>query len=620
MTIIDKTADPSPILLHVPKPSFRSELEKTRYWEKEKVKWHEGTGAIVEGRREIPGSLYFKTQELQIKHRVKGHTFRPILRDVDLLLHQIWRDCIRDGEADMVIKGRGMGLSAEFGCLANYFMKINPGSTCLLTSKDKPAIASLFSEKVELTYDNMDPDIQPVEVRRNSTVSAAFLRTEQWYLDELKEQKLGVSEIVCRETSDNDKSATAFSGRGAIMGGYDELFLNKRWQSLIQSSTSCYVDPDTMETIGFLLCGGTVEHNLTNEELSKLQALVESVQRTGRLETMRARLTFIPCFMGKFMTNGFSDEKKGREWWAREVEALEKIKDTKALRAFRMNNPMSLDDIFELTKGGAFEEDVAEKIKAQYTWLLSNPQPEERCQLIEIGGKVEKKLDTKGHIEILEPPKPDVDYCLNVDGVATGKKAGGDEGSNVAGVVVKMFDTNGLVYAPVCIYSERPQTIEQSYYNLAAQIIYYNQYGGFKGVMAEGNVGTADHFSTFLDKHGLGRFVMNRQDLSGKGNSNTQKFFQYVNGPVQDFQYKQANIFLRKYIGMIRMKSLLLDLMKPMSENADIKDAFLMFFVGFGRDFDKPVTKKIRVQTPRYRLKLGSDAQGRSIQVWEEIK
>ncbi|NOS91488.1 MAG: hypothetical protein HOP30_06175, partial [Cyclobacteriaceae bacterium] len=86
--------------------------------------------------------------------------------------------------------------------------------------------------------------------------------------------------------------------------------------------------------------------------------------------------------------------------------------------------PMSLEDIFELAKGGAFEEDVAEKIKQQYTWVLSNPQPEETCQLMEIGGRAEKKLDTKGTTTILENPKPGVDYYLNVDGVATGKKSG----------------------------------------------------------------------------------------------------------------------------------------------------------------------------------------------------
>lgn len=613
ITIIDKTADPAPIWVRKEKPKFRTTYEKDKYWASQKKLW-------IEGYADIPGTLIFKTQELKIKHRVKGHIFTPIARDVDLLIHQIVRDCIKVGEADVLIKGRGMGLSSEFGCFANYFMKINPGSSCLMTSKDKPSIASLFSEKVAVTYDNMDEDIKPVEIRRNETVSAAFLKTEQYFIGHDGHEQLGVSEIVCRETSDNDRSATAFSGRGAILGCYDEIFLHKRWQSLVRSSSNCYVDPDTKQTLGFLWAGGTIEETLTNAELSALQTLVESVQKNGRLENMRARLTFIPSWMGTFLTNGWSDEKKAMEWWNKEVEALEKIKDTKALRAFRMNNPMSLQDIFDLAKGGAFEEDVAEKIKAQYAWVLSNPQPEEKCQLIELGGKVEKKLDTKGFIEILEPPKPDVDYYLNVDGVATGKKAGGDEGSNVAGTIVKMFDINGLMLAPVCIYSERPKTIEQAYYNLAAQMLYYNQYGGFKGVMAEANVGTADHFSTFLEKHNLGRFVMNRQDLSGKGNSNTQKLFQYVNGPVQDFQYKQANIFLRKYISMIRMKSLLLDLMKPMSENADIKDSWLMWFVGGGRDFDKQIVKKAPIVTPRYRLKLGVDGQGRTKQVWEEIK
>lgn len=606
ITIIDHTKPPSPILLWKPKPSFRTSLEKSRYWAAEKVKWINGVG-------DIPGTLYFKTQELKIKHRVKGHIFRPACRDVDLLIHQTIRDCIKTGEADVLIKGRGLGLSSEFGCLANYYMKVYPGTTSFLTSQDKEKIASLFSEKVAISYDNMDEDIKPVEVRRNETKSSSYIKVEQLYINQYGKEELGTSQVLCRETSDSVKSASAFSGQGAILGCYDEIFLHKRRRELVRSSTSCYVDPETKKVIGFLFAGGTVEDTLTNAELSELAMLIEEIQTKGRLETMKARLTFIPSWMGSNMINGWSNEKLGMENWYKEIEELEKLKDPAAVRAFRMNNPMSLDDIFELARGGMFEDDVANLIKEQYKIVLNTPSPEETVNLLDMGETIVKQQNKKGNVTIMEEPRENVQYFLCIDGVATGKEVGSAEGSNVAGTMCKMFDTNGLIYAPVCIYTERPKTVEQSYINLVAQAKYYNKFGGFKGFSAEANAGTADHFASFLYKAGMEKYIIDRKDLSGKGNSNTKKSFQYVTIDVRNFQIRAANIFLRKHIGNIKMKQLLLDLMKSVSENADIRDSWFMFFIAANDLIDKPIapprTKKLRTQFSVWQMNNGVRTQ-----------
>lgn len=610
MTIIDNIKDRAPILVHKPKPSsFKTELDKTRYWEKEKIKSLEGIG-------DIPGHLYHKTQEQQIKNRNTGVIFRPICRDVDLLVHQTIRDCRKAGEALVIIKARGIGLSAEDGCLSNYFMKMYPGTTSLLTSCDKPKIASLFSEKVALTFDQYDEDIKPVVVNRNETATTCYLKTEQLYRDEFGAVKKNMSQIICRETSDNPKSASAFSGQGAIFGAYDELFLHKRRKELIRSSASCFVEQGTGITTGFLLAGGTVEDTLTNEELGELQKLIEEVQTHGRLGTMKARLLFLPAWMGKYMVNGWSNEKKAREEWNKEIEALDKLKDNHAVRAFRMNNPMSLEDIFELNKGGVFEDDISEKIKEQYKIVTNSPSPIKKVKLVDIGGNVSQSLDKKGNIEILEDPQQGISYYLVIDGVATGKKVGGDDGSKVACTVVKMYDPSGFKYAPIAIYYERPETIEQSYYTILAVARYYNKFGGLAGIAAEANASTADHFSTFLEKNGMGKYALNRQDLSGKGNSNTKKVFQYVTIDVRDFQIKAANIFLRKYISMIKMPVLLIDLMKSMSENADIRDSWFMWFTTpGGRDYDKIVVKPMqRPKQPSW--KLSYDGSGKV--VWKE--
>ena len=139
ITIIDNTKPQSPILEWHPKPKFKNTYQRDSYWNEQKKLW-------IEGLNDIPGSLVHKTQEQQIKDRDLGSIFHPICRDVDLLVHQTIQDCRKTGEALVVIKGRGVGLSSEGGCLANYFMNVFPGTTSLLTSSDKPKIASLFSE------------------------------------------------------------------------------------------------------------------------------------------------------------------------------------------------------------------------------------------------------------------------------------------------------------------------------------------------------------------------------------------------------------------------------------------------------------------------------------------
>jgi hypothetical protein len=573
------------------------------------MKWIEGVG-------DIPGTLYHKIQEQKIKDRDLGDIFRPQCRDVDLLIHQTIRDCRKAGEALIIVKGRGVGLSTEMGTLSNYFMKCYPGTTTLLTSQEKQKIASLFSEKVAITFDQYDDDIKPVEVNRNETSGQCYLKVEQKQIDAEGVEVFNTSQILCRETSDSPGSASAFSGQGAIFGAYDELFLHKRRKELVRSSTSCFVNQRTRVTTGFLLAGGTCEDTLTNTQLSELSVMIEEVNAKGRLETMKAKLLFIPSWYGTFMTNGWSDEKKAMEWWHKEIEELEKLKDGAAVRAFRMNNPMSLDDIFELSRGGLFEDDVALKIKEQHNIVRKTIQPVQRCNLIDMGGNIIKQFNDKGTMTILENPKPSVGYCLVIDGVATGSKAGNEKGSSVAAHIIKGFDPAGDSYSPVATYKERPKTIEQSYISLLSMAKYYNQYIGLQGIMAEANAGTADHFSTFLDKNNMSKFIINRQDLSGKGHSNTRKLFQYVTVDVRDFQMKSANPFLRKYIGNIKMLSLLEDMMKSVSENADELDAWLMWFTTpFGRDYDKPA-KPPRKEIERMIPRVSRDAQGRTITTW----
>lgn len=571
-----------PIYTWRPTPVFRTTLEKQKYWAQQKKYW-------LEGWNHLPGTLYHYLQEQKIKDRVSGKTIRPIPRESDLWIHEEVRNCRTLKCPSAMIKTRGIGLSSLGGSLINYFMRTYPGSTSLVTSADQPRISKLYTDKIKVTHENYNPDIKYEISKLNEAQLKTYLQLEVKHLDDTGQETISYSDIFCNQTSASDDAAASFSGTGAIFGFYDELPLNKRRKKLLQSSVECYRNQLTGEVDGFLLTGGTCEDILTNEELLEFQKLVLDAA------AYNMRVFFIPYWWRFMDENGNVDRKKGEEWYKKERDRFENLEDQSHLRAFMKNNPGSLADIFDLAKGGLFEDDVADKIEQQHKIIISlKDEPlEVPHKLVEMNGEVEFVPDKNGVIFIKEKPKEGVQYYEVIDGVATGSKAGNEEGSNVAGLIMKMFDPSGYSYSPVALYYERPKVIEQSYFKLTTLAKGYDRFGGLKGIMAEANAGTADHFSTHLEKLGMGKYIMNRKDLSGKGNSNTKKNFQYVTIDVRDWQIRQANIFLRKYIASIRMKRVLEDLLKGSMENADIRDAFLMFFVAAGANFDKQVTKEI---------------------------
>ena len=456
----------------------------------------------------------------------------------------------------------------------------------------------------------MDKDIAPVIERKNETKNSTYLKLA-WKTEREGNEVIQYSDFYSKETADNDNAAKGFSGTRMRAAYFDEFPLHRRKQKLLSSSLPCFMEGPTQT--GFLFWSGTVEEGITNEQIYELQKLVNDA------ELLNTKIIFAPCWWGLIMNEaGESDEKAGIEWVMKERERFDKLEDKSFLKAFIKNYPLTLDEIFDIGNSARFEDDVAAMIKEQYKIVVTSKLPIQICKMVDMGNEVKKVLDKKGTITILEEPRQNVGYYLNIDGVATGKKTGNEEGSSVSGMIVKQFDTNGLIYAPAANYLERPQTIEQSYIALVALAKFYNQFGGLRGIMAEANASNADHFSTFLEKAGMGKFILNRQDLSGKGNSNTTRVFQYVTIDVRDYQMRQANIFLRKYISMIRMEGLLKDMMKPASENADILDSWLMWFTTpGGKDYDKPL--KPAVAPSQRQIRRTEMVNGVRTEVWYKV-
>ena len=95
-----------------------------------------------------------------------------------------------------------------------------------------------------------------------------------------------------------------------------------------------------------------------------------------------------------------------------------------------------------------------------------------------------------------------------------------------------------------------------------------------------------------MSERGYLHMVAKRKDLSGKGYSKIEKYGQPRGTDMIDYQYKAANMFLRKYISNIKYIPLLEDMLKDFSANTDCLDSWLMLFVVLPLDFDKPIEKK----------------------------
>jgi len=545
-----------------------------------------------------PHEWYYLQNEF-LKHRVvpKGHDSvePPIARWASLMMHQEFDKTRKQKKVQGVIKARNVGLSTEGGALANYFAKYYPGSNSLITSKDQNGIAVLFNEKIYVPYQNIDKSLRPDELAKNNTKQRCFIRFGVSHIGNDGDDKYSYSTIECRETSEKPSSPTNFSGQGAAYGYVDEAPLHSRREELFNSFIECFRDYQTKELDGFLLWGGTCEDSMSNEAIDELKAMVDNKNLWD------CNILFIPYWWSMFLTNGHPDQKKAEEWWDREANKI--ANNPTKLRAFIRNNPRTEDDIFESTKGGCWEEDVQEILKAQKTAILNADVSCPKYHIVNLGGKIEATQNDNGNTWILEHPKQGCRYISCVDGVGSDTDTGGQEGSDIGSVIVKILDTaGGDQYMPVLMHSERPKTIATGYEKLINQARYYDKFGGFDKFYAEANAATASHFAAFLIANELGRWISMRKDLSGKGWVDTKKMFQYRTPELIDFQYRQANIFLRKYAHSIQMLPFIDRLMWAKNRNNDVKDAWLQFFTAVP-NFDQKI-KTPAPPKPRQTLTL----------------
>lgn len=589
--VLERFDPAKPIHTFTPVPTFRTNLEKEKYWEGEFKKW-------IEGYEGLPPSLYFMVTQGMLKNRITGILERPVCRDVDLYLHARLEIAKKAKRSAGILKGRGVGLSTLFGILANHTMVTKPGSNINMTSKDQPTLAKIFSDKLIVCYENLHPDIRPEEKNRNETKQTSYLAVKSEYVNQFGETKDGVSTIFARETSDSDKSASSFSGSGAALGLYDELPLHRRKNKLLNSSIECYRNPRTKELDGFLIWGGTVEDTLTNEDLMEFKRTVE------KSDTWKSDIIFLDCLWGfqkpETEYTGWTDWENGQVWYEKEMEAFLLKSDEEAIRSFKKNNPRGINDIFELAQGGYWEDDVAAIAKKHYEELTSIPE----SKMPLITGNVfrdNKKANfvgnSKGFCEVIEPPKAGVKYFIGVDGAASQENTTNSsekDRSKVSATVMKIYEgPESLNFAPVCQYTELPKQMEKCYEVLTALAVWYNA-----KVHIESNQGQATGIVTYFINQGLEEYLFALQSEVGTYKLKKKAIYgQYRTEQILSKQIDLGNIYLRKYCKDIFIPSLLFEIaFANHTDNFDRLSSFLTVLAIAWPLINKPIKKENTIQ------------------------
>lgn len=603
--LIKDASNPTPFFTRKEPPIFfKTETDRLRYWEKEKKIWLDGYSD------DVNGMLYFYATQCILKDRISAKLYYPTVRDADVLIFKHIEQAMKDGKAPFIIKGRGIGFSSIGMNLPFYFWKTNPGATCVATSKDKGTLATLFTEKTMIAYDEMHPDIKPSLVRKNQTLAESYLKTGTNYKDDKGNVKYAESVFLCRDTQESEKAATKFSGAGSIYGFSDESPLMPRLFTFFNSAIEIFKDHANNRIAGLLLMGGTVEDTIPKEAIRRISDIF------AKADAMNIAPYFISAVYGKHVTNGHSDTKRAEEEILKRREELDKLDDKSFLNAYIKNNPLSIDEIFELNTGGRFDEYTISVVNKQLKALHSEQKyiPIPHIIVPTVTG-LEAELDKKSNIKILEHPKPNVDYIFGYDGIMTSELTSDNKGSKMAFIGMKGLDPQSeLQFCPVAMYLERPKTIEYGNEQSVLLLKYFNKFGRAKAI---GELNAAgEHFIQMAQNQALKQAIMFRKDLNKTGWVDTKKMWFYRVDKILDWQIEHGNIYFKKYGHMVYFKEMLEDALKGLDENTDALDALLACIYGYGTGDIFGEKPKIKIEQPKQLTRTFVLENGQVLEKW----
>jgi len=566
-----------------PKPIFRTDLEKQKYWEQEKTYWREGYG---EGYARISGMQYFYLTEGTLKDGSDGTIIKPKYRDCDDWIITELHNAFWNLDSHIgLVKRREIGAtSIGAGLLPAYTFRMHTSSKFGLTSCDKDRIFVAYNDKTNIFIKNLSEDIRPIfdkalGYKENATKQQIYLNLPFKTKSANGEPMITNADLFAKETSESDDASAGFSGTRMRAAYFDEFPLHKRKEKLLNSSKSCFMKEHKQS--GLLFWAGTVEDKLTSESIAELQQLVADSS------LLNFKVMFAPAWWGMFMDKyGNSNEKKATEWVMEERERLAKIGDKSYLNAFIKNYPLTLEEIFNIGGGRGWDDYAVDKLNYQQTEIMKErdrvPVP---YKIIIASGIPVASPVSSSFLEILEHPKEGIKYIIGVDGIMTSEltqsDTGGKDQSDFCAFVMKGIDpASDMQFAPVAIYRERPKSIEDAMIQCINLLKYYNKYENCK-MIGELNA-AGEHIIKMAITNGLGRCIGNRRDLSKKGWVDTKKMWFSRVTPILNWQFEAANIYFKKYSDVIWFKALIIDALKPSNRNADVLDAFMACLYGWG--------------------------------------
>lgn len=431
--ILDKTKPPPPPYVRVPKPTFRTNAERERYWDEQRRRWHEGYAGLT-------GLHYFALQECKIPDG-RGRPIRPWWRDGDALACESLREAGRLQWDLFFLKRREFGLSGLFGGVAPlYYAMLNPGSEIIMTSADKDRIKLLFGKKLMTTYQELDPDIQSPNAKTRQE-GYLFLAEEVKAKGRRTTYRGLQSQIWCKETV---KNPAAFEAFRSVYGFLDELFLHPAATDVRNSAARCFMDGS--EKIGTLVMGGSCGIGTT-----------QGVEEGKKIYADSKNLKILTCFLPgtlcikQFSINGHSDQKAALDWIMRERELLYQAEDKRPYWKFVADYPLSEDEVLGMTSDSVIPEDLMIQLNEAEKSIRAESVRENRYRIEpdENTGRLRAVPDSRGKHVIIEMPQPGHSYGSGTDPIPFGN-ASLEEGSEYANII-----KNRTTQRHVAYYMER---------------------------------------------------------------------------------------------------------------------------------------------------------------------
>lgn len=425
--IIDNTKPKSPRYVRVPKPTFRTERDRQKYWDIQMQRWLEGYSGLN-------GMHYFYLQEGWIKDN-DGTPIRPKWREGDEdVFYQIKYSFDRRHDA-FVVKRREFGLTCiGAGCLPFYFIHTNPGCTVGMTSCDLDRITKMFNDKTLPFFENLDEDItlkgaRGTKYKISDTNQKKNLRLPILKDDEDKGEHWVWSEVFCPETIKDPK---AFSSARMLYAFIDEVALHVKRQQMLDS---LYPTLEKQKVrIGNLLMGGTVEKGITQENLNAIRDIVKVAKEHP--EASKTDIIFIPAWRGMSIytdefgnihnipgtETGHDNEKFATEIIMRERERLDKLEDKAKLMAEIKNYPLTLDEVLESTGKSALPPEIRNKVEIRFRQVRKQDEgiiPTFRYKLdYDDKGELTAFPDSNGNHYILRPPNKSLSLSMRLPYIA----------------------------------------------------------------------------------------------------------------------------------------------------------------------------------------------------------